>query len=257
MIVVFDIDGVIRDVAGSYRKAIADTVEHFTQGSYRPTIGDIDILKSEGIWNNDWEASRELTARFYQAQNQKINLNYQEIVDFFQSRYRGEKWDGYITQEPLLLDKSYLEQLTAHKISWGFFSGATRGSAEYVLKKRLELSEPVLIAMGEAPDKPNPTGLLEVVKILEKQNPQGKLEPVIYLGDTVADMYTIVKARQSQPQRLWIGVGILPPHVQSNSENVEGYSIKLKQAGGSIVLNKVEQLTPAKIQELVATVREL
>jgi HAD superfamily phosphatase len=49
-IIVFDIDGVIRDVSGSYRRALADTVEHFTNNAYRPTPADIDKLKSEGIW---------------------------------------------------------------------------------------------------------------------------------------------------------------------------------------------------------------
>ena len=53
-IAVFDIDGVIRDVTNSYRRAIADTVEEFTNQQYRPTMQDIDDLKSEGTWNNDW-----------------------------------------------------------------------------------------------------------------------------------------------------------------------------------------------------------
>jgi HAD superfamily phosphatase len=39
--VIFDIDGVIRDVGNSYRRALADTVEHFTQGEYRPSQADI------------------------------------------------------------------------------------------------------------------------------------------------------------------------------------------------------------------------
>src|ERR671932_1174589 len=69
-IVVFDIDGVVRDVAGSYRRAIADTVEHFTDGVYRPSGLEIDQLKSEGIWNNDWEASRELVYRYFEVQGQ-------------------------------------------------------------------------------------------------------------------------------------------------------------------------------------------
>jgi HAD superfamily hydrolase (TIGR01548 family) len=65
-LVIFDIDGVIRDVGGSYRRALADTVEHFTDSAYRPTPLDIDQLKSEGIWNNDWEASQELIYRYFQ-----------------------------------------------------------------------------------------------------------------------------------------------------------------------------------------------
>jgi len=65
VIVVFDIDGVVRDVSGSYRRALADTVEHYTGGEYRPTSEDIDRLKAEGTWNNDWEGSqaeRKLTS---------------------------------------------------------------------------------------------------------------------------------------------------------------------------------------------------
>ena len=67
-IAVFDIDGVVRDVSGSYRRAIADTVEQFTAGAYRPTPDDIDLLKSEGIWNNDWEGSQELVYRYFERQ---------------------------------------------------------------------------------------------------------------------------------------------------------------------------------------------
>lgn len=91
-IAVFDIDGVIRDVAGSYRLALADTVEYFTAQAYRPTPVDIDNLKSEGIWNNDWEASQELIYRYFQTQGQtreQLQLDYNSIVGFFQSRYRG------------------------------------------------------------------------------------------------------------------------------------------------------------------------
>ncbi|MFN7499873.1 MAG: TIGR01548 family HAD-type hydrolase, partial [Dolichospermum sp.] len=70
-IVIFDIDGVIRDVSGSYRRALSDTVEYFTGQAYRPTAMDIDHLKSEGIWNNDWEASQELIYRHFVSQGQQ------------------------------------------------------------------------------------------------------------------------------------------------------------------------------------------
>ncbi|MCY7320529.1 MAG: TIGR01548 family HAD-type hydrolase, partial [Phormidesmis sp. CAN_BIN36] len=166
-IVVFDIDGVVRDVAGSYRRALADTVEQFTQDAYRPTSQEIDTLKSEGTWNNDWEASQELVYRYFEAQGTRrslLALSYQELVTFFQSKYRGtdsEHWTGYICQEPLLLEPAYLDSLTQAGIGWGFFSGATRASANYVLEKRLGLQSPVLIAMEDAPGKPNPAGLFD------------------------------------------------------------------------------------------------
>jgi HAD superfamily phosphatase len=255
-IVVFDIDGVVRDVSGSYRRAIADTVENFTGGAYRPTPENIDKLKSEGIWNNDWEASQEFIYRYFETQGQSRSnkLDYKNIVTFFQSRYRGtdpENWNGYICGEPLLLKPSYLEQLTLAGISWGFFSGATRLSATYVLEKRLGLKSPVLIAMEDAPGKPDPTGLFATLQLLE--NEQQDSTPVVYVGDTVADMYTVKKAGELHPNRNWIAVGVLPPHVQETVEVRDAYAQTLLKAGAAIVLGNVQELNPKKIQELLAT----
>ncbi|MBE9033282.1 TIGR01548 family HAD-type hydrolase [filamentous cyanobacterium LEGE 11480] len=257
MIVLFDIDGVIRDVGGSYRRALADTVEHFTQGQFRPTPEEIDALKGEGCWNNDWEASQEFTYRYFEAQGQSrsdIPLPYTEIVDFFQSKYRGEQaqsdgslqWTGYICDEPLLAEKAYFEQLTAAHVGWGFFSGATNGSATFVLQERLGLDNPLLIAMDDAPGKPDPAGMFLALERLGLPEEH----PVIYVGDTVADMYTIVRARAVQPDRRWIAVGVLPPHVQDGGDRQTQYVEILKQAGAQIVLSNVQELTP----ELMATV---
>lgn len=256
-IAVFDIDGVIRDVGNSYRRALADTVEHFTGAAYRPSMSDIDTLKGEGIWNNDWEGSRELIYRYYESQGKNradVGLNYDEMVAFFQSRYRGPDpihWTGYICDEPLLMSPQYLNSLTLGGYSWGFFSGATRGSATYVLEKRLGLPSPVLVAMEDAPDKPDPTGLLNTVQQLEQRHGLPHTLPVIYAGDTVADMQTLVRARQQVPSRQWIGVGILPPHAQQTPEYAAAYENQLKQAGAAMVLSNVTQLTPEQIQDLV------
>jgi HAD superfamily phosphatase len=253
-IAIFDIDGVIRDVSGSYRRALADTVEYFTAQAYRPTPLDIDQLKSEGIWNNDWEASQELIYRYWQTQGQsreQLQLDYQAIVAYFQSRYRGldpDNWNGYICNEPLLLEPSYLAQLTQAGIGWGFFSGATRGSANYVLEKRLGLQSPVLIAMEDAPGKPDPTGLFATIHLLE-QDIDKKL-PVVYVGDTVADMYTVKKARELYSERTWIGVGVLPPHVQETAAHCDAYTETLRQAGATVVLRNVQELTPDLIGQL-------
>jgi HAD superfamily phosphatase len=256
-IAVFDIDGVLRDVSGSYRRAIADTVEHFTTGAYRPTQADIDRLKSEGIWNNDWEASQELVYRYFESQGQQraqVQLNYKTLVAFFQSLYQGsdpQNWTGYICDETLLLQPSYLEQLSAAGIPWGFFSGATRDEANYVLEKRLGLKSPVLIAMEDAPGKPDPTGLLATVQQLEQQHQVETKISVIYVGDTVADMYTVEKARSRDRDRLWIGVGILPPHVQVNPERRNAYAQTLKAAGAATIFSNVQELTSAQIEQLV------
>jgi HAD superfamily phosphatase len=257
-IAVFDIDGVIRDVGGSYRRAIADTVEHYTVG-YRPTIEDIDQLKSEGIWNNDWKASEAMIHRYCDSQNQpRPNASYEDIVDFFQQRYRGpdtedpNQWTGYIASEPLLMDVAYLQALTHSGVPYGFFSGATQGSANFVLQRRIGLDKPILIAMEDAPSKPDPTGLMMAVQRVEAQQPTAQNLPVIYAGDTAADIQTIVAAQARFPERQWLAVGILPPHAQQAATYQAQYAEKLRAAGAIAVLKNVCQLTAELAAQLLA-----
>ncbi|MFQ3680606.1 MAG: TIGR01548 family HAD-type hydrolase [Pseudanabaenaceae cyanobacterium] len=236
---VLDIDGVLRDVSQSYRRALADTVERF--GGERPTPEAIDDLKAEGRWNNDWEASQELLRR------QGIAVPFAEVVAYFQQQYRGAPgddptlWTGYIAQEPLLANPEFFANLTAAGCPWGFFSGATRASARFVLG-RLGIAEPVLVAMEDGPGKPDPTGLLAVADRLGAHT-------VVYAGDTVADMQTVVAARQRQPGRRWVAVGVVPPHVLAG-DDPEAYRQRLRQQGADAVVDSVLALTPAWLRSL-------
>jgi HAD superfamily phosphatase len=255
-IVVFDIDGVIRDVGNSYRRALADTVAEFTDGAYCPTAIDIDNLKSEGIWNNDWEGSQELIYRYFESQGcdrSELSLDYDLIVEYFQIKYRGKNsvnWDGYICDEPILVNLEYFAALTAANIPWGFFSGATRGSASYILERRLGLTAPILVAMEDAPGKPDPHGLFLAVAQLGLQHGNIDALPIVYLGDTVADMHTIINARSQQPSRSFIAVGVLPPHILTEISQVDGYRQSLIRSGANWVINNVQQLTPELINSL-------
>jgi HAD superfamily phosphatase len=255
-IVVFDIDGVIRDVGNSYRRALADTVEEFTNGAYRPTAVEIDTLKGEGVWNNDWEASQELIYRYFEIQGRdrsQLKLDYESIVAYFQTKYRGTNsvnWNGYICDEPLLASLEYFSSLTAAQIPWGFFSGATRGSASYILERRLGLTAPVLVAMEDAPGKPDPQGLFIAVSKLALQHGNIDALPIVYVGDTVADMHTVVNARAKQPNRISIAVGVLPPHILAQASQIDGYRQSLIQAGAAVVIDNVNELTPELISSL-------
>ncbi|MEL6816601.1 MAG: TIGR01548 family HAD-type hydrolase, partial [Cyanobacteria bacterium J06598_3] len=267
----FDIDGVVRDVGGSYRRAISDTVEHYTAGRYRPTVEDIDQLKSEGIWNNDWKASEVMIHRYCQSQQQpKPAATYEEITDFFQKRYRGpdtedpDQWTGYISSEPLLLDQAYLQTLATSGVPYAFFSGATQGSANFVLQRRIGLASPILVAMEDAPGKPDPTGLMMAVQAVETQagEDQASAEclpenlpvnlPVLYAGDTAADMKTITAARVQFPRRKWLAIGILPPHAQKDAAYQSAYAEKLKTAGADVVLASVQEITRELTVQLLA-----
>ena len=55
--------------------------------------------------------------------------------------------------------------------------------------------------MGEAPEKPDPTGFISLSSKLSK-NPLGLSNPPIaYIGDTVADVKTVINARIKIPDQ--------------------------------------------------------
>jgi HAD superfamily phosphatase len=221
-LVAFDIDGVIRDVSASYRRALMDTVEHF--GGSRPTMAQIDLLKAEGLWNNDWLGSQELLRR----QGMALS-NYPELVAFFQERYLGSPTGtGYIVDETLLVTSEHFEALETNGLAYGFFSGASRFSAQTALA-RLGLSEAPLVAMEDGPEKPDPTGLLTLA---DKFN--CVFGQIFYLGDTVADMSTVENAKLLRSQIHFIGVGIIPPHLWEQPGQPE-YREKLCRSGATIV----------------------
>lgn len=106
--------------------------------------------------------------------------------------------------------------------------------------------------MEDAPGKPDPTGLLVAIEQLEQRHTIEQKTPVFYVGDTVADMYTIQKAKSSYPERTWMAIGILPPHVQENPERHEAYTKILQEAGAALVLSNVQQFTPERLQQLLS-----
>ncbi|MCP9775209.1 TIGR01548 family HAD-type hydrolase [Cyanobium sp. WAJ14-Wanaka] len=242
-IVLFDIDGVIRDVAGSYRRAIVETVQHYCQ--QRPEPAAIDSLKGEGCWNNDWEASLELLRRLGHTPLPDLG----SLVEVFGGFYFGgdpegdpSLWQGFIGSEPLLVQPSFFAELSALGVAWGFVSGAEPPSCRYVLETRLGLVKPPLIAMGDAPDKPDPTGLLHLAAALAGK-PLGPGAPaVVYLGDTVADVLTVQRARSQQPNQRFISLAVAPPHLHGNPEARRSYEARLLAAGADQVIASTEEL---------------
>lgn len=240
-LLLFDIDGVIRDVGGSYRRAIAATVQHY--GAPAPSQATIDSLKAEGCWNNDWEASRELLRR-----SGVVPLPpFAAVVEVFNGFYFGgdpdgepSQWQGFIREEPLLVERDFFAGISAAGLAWGFVSGAEPPSARFVLEDRLGLRAPPLVAMGDAPDKPDPTGLLALATRLEGDG--GPL-PLAYVGDTVADVLTVVRARSADPRRSLRAIGVLPPH--RGAEGPAGpYGDQLRAAGADLVLASLAALEP-------------
>ena len=261
-LLLFDIDGVIRDVGRSYRLAVMETVAHFS--GWRPTPETIDALKAEGRWNNDWDASLELLRR---RRSRQPNLHLpprDEVVEVFSGLYFGRddggavsqeprRWTGLIRQEPLLVDGAFFAALSGAGIGWGFVSGAEPPSARHVLEDRLGLPRPPLVAMGDAPDKPDPTGLLRLAETLAATAhiPLTQL-PMGYVGDTVADVLTVVHARRQWPRLRCKALAVAPPHVAAaGAAACAAYHRQLLAAGADAIIGATAELRPERVCQLL------
>lgn len=92
--VVLDVDGVLVDVADSYRRAIVESVEHV----YDATIekGEIQAFKDAGGFNNDWELT-DAAALFVLARQE----GYPEPVETFTDRI-AERGGGLAAAEAVV-----------------------------------------------------------------------------------------------------------------------------------------------------------
>ncbi|KGF85590.1 TIGR01548 family HAD-type hydrolase [Prochlorococcus marinus] len=249
-LILFDIDGVIRSVENSYRLSLKKTVYKFS--GWEPNYIDIDNAKNEGIWNNDWDLSLELIKRCIKRDNLKLKIPPREkIVKCFEKFYFGgdpnkdsKYWSGFITNEELLVDKKFFDSLQSNGIIWGFVSGAESASAKFVLEKRVGLKSPPLVSMGDAPDKPNPKGFIELSKKLLGNKLGPSNIPIAYVGDTIADINTVINARKEIPSQKFISIGIAPPHLHLDSRLIErnSYETNLRNAGADLILNSINDL---------------
>ena len=210
---------------------------------WQPSADAIDALKAEGAWNNDWDCSLELLRRHGAELPDRTAL-----IDVFSGFYFGgdpegnpSQWTGFIGDEPLLVNASFFTTLSQQKVRWGFVSGAEPPSARFVLQQRLGLQDPPLIAMGDAPDKPDPTGLIHLAKALGADTEEAQ---VAYLGDTVADVHTVVQARKRWPEQQFVSLAVVPPHLQSEEQAPARtiYEQQLMEAGADLVLNSTAAL---------------
>ena len=249
-LILFDIDGVIRSVENSYRLSLKKTVYKFS--GWEPSYIDIDQAKNEGIWNNDWDLSLEFIKRYIKKEDLNLEIPSREkIVRCFEKFYYGgdpnkdsKYWSGFITNEKFLVVKKFFDFLKNNGIIWGFVSGAESASAKFVLEKRIGLKSPPLISMGDAPDKPNPKGFINLSKKLLGDKLGASNIPIAYVGDTIADINTIVNARKEIPSQKFISIGIAPPHLHLKSRVKErnAYERNLQKVGADLILGSMNDL---------------
>jgi len=98
--------------------------------------------------------------------------------------------------------------------------------------------------MGDAPDKPDPNGFINLSKKLIGDKLGESNIPIAYVGDTIADINTVINARKEIPSQKFISIGIAPPHLHLDSRLKErnSYETNLRNAGADLILNSIYDL---------------
>ena len=172
-VLVFDMDGVLVDVTDSYRETIRQTVRHFT--GREVTREQIQDLKNQGGWNDDWMLSHHLI------RESGGTAEFQDVVDYFQAIFHGSNGTpGLILRERWLAGQGLFERLAA-RFDLAVFTGRQRWEAEVTLN-RFWTAEAFrwIVGMTDVEKlKPAPDGLLKIRELSGA--------PLWYVGDTVDD----------------------------------------------------------------------
>ncbi len=187
--ILFDLDGVLIDVSGSYRRSIIETAATFGTAV---TERDIEEAKAAGGANDDWE----LTHRLITDRGGKVT--YDEVVERFEEIYQGRPGrPGLKFTERPLVDRSTWHRW-ADGLPLGIVTGRPRKDAEEVLERFGLLADTtVLVAREDAPLKPDPRPVLLAMKRLG-------VERSWFVGDTPDD----VEAARSAGV---VPIGVLAP----------------------------------------------
>jgi HAD superfamily phosphatase len=173
-IVIFDVDGVLVDVRGSFHKSVIDTVRHFT--GRRFPRADVLKWKNQSGYNDDWKLSTAWINSL------GVRVEYEEVKAQFMKFYWGaDGHPGNVTLERWLLPQRALARL-ACRAELGVFTGRTRRELQHTFDRNnaWRYFRRVVTMDDLTRLKPHPDGLL---RILGGRDP----ESALYLGDNVDD----------------------------------------------------------------------
>ena len=223
----FDMDGVLVDVSRSYRRAIEETVEHFTGRQIGKNA--IQRYKNYGGFEDDWKLTHAIIT------DTAMEVPISRVIDEFQDRYRGDDWDGFITEEPPLIDDHVLETLNDDHIL-GIVTGRPEEEARWTLDHQSWTNFfPLLLGKEKQGDrqKPNPFPLEHSLTMLAAAGCQVAPSEAVYVGDSVDDMAA------AQEADMW-SVGVVPPYVDADE-----HEPLLKENGAHVVIDDPNDLPGA------------
>jgi HAD superfamily hydrolase (TIGR01548 family) len=172
-ILIFDVDGVLVDVRGTYWRSALETVRHFT--GKRVTYAELHRWKSKPGFNDDWS----MVAAWVSSLGHPAT--YEEARAAFEKFYWGtDGRPGNVRNEKLMVTSRQIEKW-ARRYELNLFTGRTRQEFSYTFKNWPGARHfRTIITMDDAKRKPHPEGLQ---KILGARDPATAL----YSGDNIDD----------------------------------------------------------------------
>jgi HAD superfamily phosphatase len=217
-LVIFDVDGVLVDVSGSFHKSIIDTVYFFT--GHRPTHAEIHEWKNRSGYNDDWRLSTDWVASLGKA------VPYEEVKAQFQKFYWGTKTHpGNVSKERWLVTHKRLERWS-QRAELALFTGRTRRELSHTLQgtDANRIFRRAVTMDDVKKGKPDPEGLK---RLLNGTSPREAL----YLGDNIDDALSAKRARVPF-------LGVLPHGSDAHSAR----AAKLRELGALDILHSVLDL---------------
>lgn len=216
-LIIFDVDGVLVDVRGSFHRTTLETVRFFT--GKRVTRAELHNWKNRSGFNDDWK----LSTAWVQSLGGKFE--YEEVKAKFIELYWGKQGTGNVSREKWLLPIAHLQKL-AKRAELAIFTGRTRKELDHTLERcrvRRFFKSIVTVEDVSRP-KPDPEGLL---KILKTRDPQS----AIYVGDNIDDALASQSAGIS-----FVGIAFGRGEARHHRRDL------LKSLGAQVVLTDVTKL---------------
>ncbi len=217
-LVIFDVDGVLVDVHGSFHKTIVDTVRFFT--GRRVTYAQIHEWKNRSGYNDDWRLTTDWVASLGQP------VPYEKVKKQFMKFYWGTKSShGNVAREKWLVTERRLEKWSC-RAELALFTGRTRRELNHTLSgtgaKRIFRR---VVTMDDVKKgKPDPEGL----RLLLNGAPPRE---ALYLGDNIDDALSAKRARVPF-------LGVLPHGTDAHRFREKN----LRELGAVAILHSVRDL---------------
>lgn len=216
-LIIFDVDGVLVDVRGSFHRTTLETVRFFT--GKKATRQELQRWKNQSGFNDDWKLSTAWVRAL------GGTAEYAEVKKKFEELYWGRDGKGNVASEKWLLPRASLRRL-AGRADLALFTGRVRKETDYTLDRCgvREFFRHIVTVEDVARPKPDPEGLL---RILQGRDPAR----AIYVGDNVDDALAAQAAGISF-------LGVLPQGLHGRRER----RALLTKHGAQAILNDVRDL---------------